>query len=46
MVTIGLPVYKGEKWIREAIESVLRQTYSDWELIVTIDELGVRSSQP
>ena len=38
MVTIGLPVYKGEKWIREALESILRQTYSDWELIVTIDE--------
>lgn len=37
MVTIGLPVYKGEKWISEALESILRQTYSDWELIVTDD---------
>lgn len=38
MVTIGLPVYHAEKWIGEAIESILRQTYGDWELIVTIDE--------
>lgn len=37
MVTIGLPVYNAERWIREAIESILRQTYSDWELIVTDD---------
>lgn len=38
MVTIGLPVYHAEKWVGEAIESILRQTYGDWELIVTIDE--------
>lgn len=37
MVTIGLPVYNAEKWIGEAIESILRQTYGDWELIVTDD---------
>lgn len=38
MVTIGLPVYNAERWIGEAIESILKQTYGDWELIVTIDE--------
>lgn len=38
MVTIGLPVYNAERWIGEAIESILKQTYEDWELIVTIDE--------
>lgn len=37
MVTIGLPVYNGERWIRMAIESVLAQTYDDWELIVVDD---------
>lgn len=37
MVTIGLPVYNAERWIGEAIESILRQTYEDWELIVTDD---------
>lgn len=40
MVTIGLPVYHAEKWVGEAIESILKQTYEDWELIVTIDEEG------
>lgn len=45
MVTIGLPVYNGERWLKEAINSVLAQTYEDWELIVTIDELGVRSEE-
>lgn len=43
MVTIGLPVYNAERWIGEAIESILKQTYEDWELIVTIDDgLGIR----
>ena len=37
MVTIGLPVYNVERWIGEAIESILAQTYKDWELIVTDD---------
>lgn len=49
MVTIGLPVYNAEKWVREAIESILAQTYDDWELIVTDDgsekKLGVRSGE-
>lgn len=45
MVTIGLPVYNAERWIGEAIESILKQTYGDWELIVTIDESGVRSEE-
>lgn len=37
MVTIGLPVYNGEQWIRKAIESIQAQTYADWELIVADD---------
>ena len=45
MVTIGLPVYNAERWIGKAIESILKQTYEDWELIVTIDESGVRSDE-
>ena len=49
MVTIGLPVYKGECWLKAAMESVLTQTYDDWELIVVDDspngELGVRSEE-
>lgn len=41
MVTIGLPVYNGEKWLREALESILAQDFQDWELIVTIDDEGI-----
>jgi len=33
-VSIGMPVYNGEDHIREAIESVLAQTFTDFELII------------
>ena len=34
-VTIGMPVYNGEKYVAEAIESILRQTFADFELIIS-----------
>lgn len=34
-ICIGLPVYNGEKFIRKKIESILAQTFSDYELIIT-----------
>lgn len=37
MVTVGIPVYNGERYIRQAVESVLSQTYTDFELIITDD---------
>ncbi|SUS07691.1 putative Glycosyltransferase involved in cell wall bisynthesis [uncultured Defluviicoccus sp.] len=33
-VAVGLPVYNGENYLRIAIESVLAQTYRDFELII------------
>ncbi len=30
-----MPVYNGERFVAEAIDSVLRQTYSDFELIIS-----------
>lgn len=33
-VTIGLPVYNGEKYLAEAIQSVLDQTFKDLELVI------------
>jgi glycosyltransferase involved in cell wall biosynthesis len=33
-VTIGLPVYNGERFLEEAIESVLSQTHTDLELVI------------
>ena len=37
MVTIGLPFYNAEKYLALAIESVLQQTYTDWELLLLDD---------
>ncbi|PZO57296.1 MAG: glycosyltransferase family 2 protein [Phormidesmis priestleyi] len=34
-VSIGLPVYNGENFLAEAIESVLAQTFQDYELILS-----------
>src|SRR3990172_11917066 len=33
LVSILMNCYNGEKYLREAIESVLAQTYQNWELI-------------
>jgi glycosyltransferase involved in cell wall biosynthesis len=34
-VSIGLPVYNGERYLAQAIESILGQTYTDFELIIS-----------
>jgi len=34
-VSIGMPVYNGENYIEEALDSILAQTYSDFELIIS-----------
>lgn len=36
-LTVGIPVYNCQKYIAESIRSVLAQTYTDFELIVTDD---------
>lgn len=37
-VSIVMPVYNGEKYIQEAIDSIYRQTYTDWELIIVLEK--------
>ncbi|MGO5306773.1 glycosyltransferase family 2 protein [Agathobacter sp. LCP21S3_B2] len=37
MISIVLPVYNGEKFLRESIESILTQTYRDFELVIVND---------
>lgn len=37
MVSVIIPVYKAEKYIRECLESLLRQSYADVEILVVID---------
>lgn len=43
-VSIGMPVYNGEPFIRQALESLLAQTFKDFELIISdnasIDDTG------
>jgi glycosyltransferase involved in cell wall biosynthesis len=34
-VSIGMPVYNGEAFLEESIESILAQTYGDFELIIS-----------
>lgn len=34
-ITIGLPVYNGEKFIKKCIESILNQTFLDFELLIS-----------
>lgn len=36
-VSIVLPSFNGEIYIRESIESVINQTFTDWELIIVDD---------
>ena len=37
LVTVLIPVYNGEKFLAEAIDSVLNQTFSDFELLIVND---------
>lgn len=37
LVSIMMPAYNAERYIAQAIESVIEQTYQDWELIIVND---------
>ena len=34
-VSVGLPVYNGEKYLRDALDSILTQDFDDFELIIS-----------
>ena len=36
-ISVIMPAYNAERYIREAIDSILRQTWSDFELIIIDD---------
>lgn len=37
LISIILPVYNGEKYLRESIDSVIAQSYQNWELLILDD---------
>jgi glycosyltransferase involved in cell wall biosynthesis len=34
-VSVGLPVYNGARWLAESVDSILSQTFTDFELILS-----------
>ena len=36
-VSIVMPYYNAEKYIRETVKAIIAQTYTDWELIIVDD---------
>lgn len=43
LISIGIPFYNSEKYLADAIKSVIKQTYDDWELIL-IDDGSIDAS--
>lgn len=45
LVSVLMPVYNGEKYIKEAIDSILCQTFTDFELLICNDASTDRSME-
>ena len=37
MISVIMPLYNNEKYVEESIQSVINQTYTDWELLIIND---------
>lgn len=37
-ISVVMPVFNGEKFLKEAVESILNQTYKDFEFLIVYDE--------
>jgi len=44
-VSIGLPIFNGENYLKEALDSILAQTYTDFELIISDNASADRTQQ-
>lgn len=36
-ISIVMPVYNGEKYLKQSLNSIMDQTFKDWELIIVND---------
>jgi glycosyltransferase involved in cell wall biosynthesis len=45
IISVILPAYNGERYLREAVESILSQTFSDFELLIIDDGSSDRSAE-
>ena len=45
LVSVIIPYYKKENFIVETVNSIIQQTYSNFEIIIIDDELSETSSR-
>jgi glycosyltransferase involved in cell wall biosynthesis len=39
LISVGMPAYNGERFIRKALESILAQEHGNFELIISDNDL-------
>jgi len=44
LISVLLPVYKHEAYLMEAVQSIINQTFTDWELLILTDDPELNSS--
>ena len=37
MISVLMSCYNSEKWVHKSIDSIIEQTFKDWELIIIND---------
>ena len=45
LISVIMPVYNGERFLKEAVESIIAQTYENWELLIVDDGSADKSVQ-
>src|SRR6185369_12980087 len=45
LISVVLPVYNGEEYLRESIDSILKQSYSNFEFLILNDGSSDRSEE-
>ena len=43
MISILLPIYNGEEFLHEAVNSIIKQTYKNWKLLIGVNGHGLGS---